>query len=94
MATATLEKSWVVDYDLPKFPVARRVAFYRIKRRLIKDATAQNSEVRILLSSMSVLLTNSEGLARNVSALAQDFAATETHVYAVDSMQEIQEWPT
>jgi hypothetical protein len=43
---------------------------------------------------MSVFLTNHEGLARDISALAQDFAATSTHVYALESMQEIMEWPT
>jgi hypothetical protein len=60
---------------------------------LIRDARIANSEIQILLSSMSVFLTNHEGLARDISALAQDFAATETHVYALESMQEIAEWP-
>jgi hypothetical protein len=89
MAMATLEKNWIVDYDLPKFPAARRVQFYRIKNRLIKDAMTQNCEIRILLSSMSVLLTNSQGLARNISALAQYFAASSTHVYELDGLQEV-----
>ena len=91
---ATPARVWLCDYDLPKTPAGRRVQFYRIKRRLIKEARLQNREIQVLLSSMSVFLTNHEGLARDISALAQDFAATETHVYALDSMQEIEEWPT
>ena len=91
---ATPARVWLCDYDLPKSPAGRRVQFYRVKKRLIRDARIANSEIQILLSSMSVFLTNHEGLARDISALAQDFAATETHVYALESMQEITEWPT
>jgi hypothetical protein len=42
---------------------------------------------------MSVLLTNHEGLARDISALAHDFAARTTHVYQLNDLQEIEEWP-
>ena len=43
------------------------------KKRLIKESKIQNSDIQVLLSSMSVLLTNHEGLARDISALARDF---------------------
>jgi hypothetical protein len=42
---------------------------------------------------MSVLLTNHEGLARDISALALDFSATSSHVYELSGLQEIEEWP-
>jgi len=90
---ATPAHVWLCDYDLPKNPAARRVQFYRIKRRLIKESKIQNSEVQVLLSSMSVLLTNHEGLARDISALAQEYASKNTHVYQLESLQEIEEWP-
>ena len=89
---ATPARVWLCDYDLPKNPAGRRVQFYRIKRRLIEESKIQNSEIQVLLSSMSVLLTNHEGLARDISALAQDFAATSTHVYELTGLQEIEEW--
>jgi len=63
------------------------------KKRLIKESKIQNSDIQVLLSSMSVLLTNHEGLARDISALAQDFAASSTHVYELSGLHEIQEWP-
>jgi hypothetical protein len=42
---------------------------------------------------MSVFLTNHEGLARDISALAQDFAASSTHVYELNGLTEIEDWP-
>ena len=90
---ATPARVWLCDFDLPKSPAGRRVQFYRIKNRLVKESREQNPEVRILISSMSVFVTNSESLARNVSEIAVEHAATSTHVYALDSMQEIESWP-
>jgi hypothetical protein len=90
---ATPAHVFIVDYDLPKFPTGRRVQFYRVKKRLIKEARIQNSEIQVLLSSMSVVLTNDQGLARDISALAQDFAASSTHVYELNGLTEIEDWP-
>jgi len=84
---------WLCDHDLAKNPAARRVQFYRLKNRLIKEAREQNPEIRDLLSSMSVFLTNSKNLARDVSQIALEHAATSTHVYQLDSMVEIESWP-
>lgn len=90
---AASERVWLCDYDLAKFPTGRRVQFYRLKRRLIREAREQNPEIRVLLSTMSVFLTNNESLARNLSEIAQEHAARSTHVYQLDSMQEIESWP-
>jgi hypothetical protein len=92
MATAT--RLWLCDYDIPKEPASARVQFYRIKRRLIHDAIKQDREIRILHSTASVFLTNSATLAENIQALAGDFHASGTHVYQLDWVQEIEEWPT
>ena len=86
-------KVWLCDYDLPREPAGRHVQFYRLKKRLIKESREQNPEIQILLSSMSVFLTNSESLARDVNQIGIEHAATSAHVYALDSMTEIESWP-
>ena len=42
---------------------------------------------------MLVFLTNSESLARAVNQIGIEHAATSAHVYALDSMTEIESWP-
>ena len=42
---ATPAHLWLCGYDLPASPAGRRVQFYRLKKRLIKESRIQNSEI-------------------------------------------------
>ena len=62
-------------------------------KKLISQAMRLDSTIRVLFSSYSVLVCNNAGLARDLSELAHEFAASNTHCYELGGMEEVQEWP-
>jgi len=65
---------WVVDYDIPVKPHAKRRAFYRSLHRIMQkhDITADRS-------TQSVWIVDSKEIAKEIHALAQSHG--RSHLY-------------
>ena len=68
-------KYWVVDYDIPIRPHARRRSFYRALHRILvkHDIVADRS-------TQSVWVMDNEGIAKEIHALALGFG--RSHLYS------------
>jgi len=67
---------WVVDYDIPEYPKAKRRAFYRARTQLFKD-----HKIWAHRSTDSVLICDNKTLARALYNLAVRYG--EAHLYQV-----------
>jgi hypothetical protein len=67
---------WVVDYDIPEYPKAKRRAFYRARTQLFKD-----HKICVHRSTDSVLICDHKTLAMALYNLAVRYG--EAHLYRV-----------
>lgn len=70
--------TYIVDYDLPLEPAAKRVQFYRRLKKLIEE-----KKKSVKRSTDSVVITTDEGLARQIYNLAEQYG--EANMYKVSS---------
>jgi hypothetical protein len=66
---------WVVDYDVPVKPAARRMAFYRALWKLLKLHGLERSG----RSTQSVWIIDDEEIARDIHNLARSYG--KSHLY-------------
>lgn len=66
---------WVCDYDVPREPKAKRMAFYRALWKILKE----HKIVTRSRSTMSVWILDSEEIAREIHNLACKYG--KSHLY-------------
>ena len=66
---------WVVDYDIPTEPKARRMAFYRALWALLEE----HKILRTSKSTQSVWILDSQPIATEIHELASKFGVS--HLY-------------
>jgi len=66
---------WVVDYDVPREPKAKRMAFYRALWRILKE----HKIIAKARSTMSVWILDNEEIAAEIHDLASKFG--KSHLY-------------
>ena len=71
---------WLVDYDFPKNPTRYRVRFHRHLKKVIEQLNGG----RIKYSSQSVIITDSEELAKAIHELAKENNARKTTIYSIN----------
>jgi hypothetical protein len=71
---------WIVDYDIPLKPHAKRRAFYRALHKILRahDIVADRS-------TQSVWITDSEEIAKEIQALASGYG--KSHLYSAARVQ-------
>jgi hypothetical protein len=71
---------WVVDYDIPLEPHARRRAFYRALHKIL-----QAHDIVADRSTQSVWITDSEEIAKEIQVLASGYG--KSHLYSAARVQ-------
>ena len=72
---------WVVDYDIPAEPKAKRMAFYRALWKLLEEAKIVTVKGR---STMSVWIIDDRSIAERIHTLAKAFG--ESHFYKAEQI--------
>jgi hypothetical protein len=85
------ESLWLCDYDMVAEPASRRVTFYRSRKRIIASALKQDPALRVVHSSLSVIITTSRPLANTIAQIAKAFGARASHVYQIGSFELMEE---
>ena len=69
------ERYWIVDYDIPTEPKARRMRFYRSLWRLLRDVGFEADR-----STQSVWILDNRKIAESIHALAVRYG--QSNLYA------------